>query len=239
MPPRTRPKKASLSTAHHARLRAKWRRWLTPMSSDLSDLFRRQEIFWQLQVVAKENPSILKNGAFFSWMCNNYIDAFAIRLRACVDQSKGSHSLWRLLYEALENPGAINITTHANLYRNTPYGVAFGESCFRNCVGQKASVLSDRAIRMDMKALEDSSDRLRRFVNKRVAHRNRPGAIRRVPTFDEIDNTLSVIDRLFCKYNFLLSASGMDSCRATAQYDWRDVLWQPWIPAGSPLRPEV
>ena len=209
------------------------------MSSDLSDLFRRQEIFWQLQEIAKENSAILKNGAFFAWMCNNYIDSFAIRTRAYVDQSKGSHSLWRLLFENLENPGAINITTHANLYRNTPYGAEFGRTCFKNCIGKNATVLSSHAIRRDLRALEDTSERLRRFVNKRVAHRNRLGAIRKIPTFNDVDNSLAVIDRIFCKYNLLLSASGMDSCRATAQYDWRHVLWHPWIPPGSRLRPEV
>ena len=209
------------------------------MSNDLSDLFRKQEIFWQLQEVAKNNPAILKNGAFFEWMCNNYVVAFAVRLRTFVDQSKNSHSLWRILFEVLENRGAINVTTHSNLYRNTPYGTDFGRRCFSNVVGATSTVLSQRTIRSDLRALEDASNRLRRFVNKRIAHRNTPGAIRRLPTFNEVDETLAVIDKLFCKYQFLLSASGMESCRATAQDDWRHVLWTPWIPVGSPLRPEV
>ena len=209
------------------------------MSDDLSDLFRKQEIFWQLQEVASNNPAVLRRGAFFQWMCNNYVVAFSVRLRAFVDQSKNSHSLWRLLYEALENPGIINIKTHSNLYRSTPLGTEFGDRCFRNIAGEKAQKLTQRAIRGDLRKLENSSNRLRRFVNKRVAHRNSPGAIRRLPTFNEVDSTLAEIDRIYCKYNSLLSASGVESCKATAQDDWRSVLWEPWIPEGNPLRPAV
>jgi hypothetical protein len=226
---RKRPKKYAENDHDFVRLRARWRRWLPTMSSDLSELFRKREIFWELQTVAKENNKVLNPGAFFGWMCNNYVVAVAIQLRAFVDTSK-SHSLWQMLFQILEQPGVIDIEYHSKMYRNSPGGIEFGRLCFRNCVGERANVLSTRAIKHDLRTLEDASDKLRRFVNKRIAHRNPKGAIRRLPTFNEIDSTMDAIDKMFCKDQFLLTASGMESCRATAQYDWRAVLWHAWVP---------
>ncbi len=50
-----------------------WQAWLKDLVVDLGHLLRKKEIFWELQEIAKENPKILSPGAFFKWMCTNYI----------------------------------------------------------------------------------------------------------------------------------------------------------------------
>ena len=70
--------------------------------------------------------------------------------------------------------------------------------------------------------------RIRRFVNKRVAHITAKGQLR-LPNFNELDAALDTIDRILCKYNLLLRAQGMTSAKATRQYDWTEVLTFPWI----------
>lgn len=89
---------------------------------------------------------------------------------------------------------------------------------------------------LDLRRIEDASERIRRFVNKRVAHRASQGAIRRLPYLNELDSALNTLDAVFCKYNLLLTAEGGSSLRATRQYDWREVLWNPWLPDGNKLR---
>lgn len=208
------------------------------MRHDLTDLLGRREIFWELQEVAKENGKILSPGAFFDWMCANYISAVSIGIRRFVDQHKGSHSLWRMLYEMLQHPGVLDREAHARMYMSTPMGVEFGRQCFNNVSGDASRILQP-SIRSDLRQLEDASDRVRRFVNKRIAHRTSPGEIRRMPKFEEVDAALNKLDELLSKYNFLLTAQGTDTFHATRQYDWREVLWEPWIPMGSSLRPEA
>jgi hypothetical protein len=156
-----------------------------------------------------------------------------------VDRSRDSHSLWRLLYEILENPGVISRAAHVRMYRSTPVGPALGHMSFDSVVGKGRQQLSQRAVRADLRRLEDASERVRRFVNKRIAHRTNPGDIRRLPTFNELDAALDKIDDVFCKYNLLLTAQGMTSAHATRQYDWREVLWEAWVPRGSKFRPET
>lgn len=209
------------------------------MKRDLTDLFGKREIFWELQEIAKENPKVLNPGSFFDWMCRNYVVTVAVGVRSFMDQSRDSHSLWRLLYEVLENPGVINRATHVQMYRSTPIGTELGHMSFNSVVGKGRRYLSQHAVRADLRKLENASERVRRFVNKRIAHRTNPGEIRRLPRFSEVDAALDKIDTVFCKYNLLLTAQGMTSAHATRQYDWREVLWEPWVPKGSKFRPEV
>lgn len=207
------------------------------MSADITDMLAKREMFWDLQEVAKENPKVLDPGSFFDWMCRNYVVTQTVGIRGFMDQSRDSHSLWRMLFEILEHPGVISRALHVRMYRTTPMREELGHMSFDAVVGETTRVLGQRAVRADMRRLEDASERVRRFVNKRIAHRTTPGKIRRLPKFDEVDSSLTVVDEIFCKYNLLLRASGMSTCHATRQYDWREVLWEPWVLKGGKLRP--
>ena len=83
-------------------------------------------------------------------------------------------------------------------------------------------MLPQRQIRADLRSLNKVSKRLYRFVNKKVAHRNPAGAIRRLPKIQEIDDALAVFDALLRKYDLLLTALGADKYfpgRAPAGWD--------------------
>jgi hypothetical protein len=212
---------------------------LPKISSDLTGLFRKREIFWDLQEIAKENPKVLSPGAFFDWMCKNYITAVTVSIRALMDQSSDVHSLWRMLYEILEHPGIISRRSHVSLYRTAPKELDLGNKTFDTVVGRSKQYLPNGMIRADLRKLEDASARVRRFVNKRVVHRTSPGEIRKIPKFAELDEVIDVLDRIFCKYDLLLTAAGTMSTRVERNNDWRRVLHTPWIEIGSKFRPKA
>ena len=236
---RNRPKKFKHNPSDHARLRKRWKKWLPEMRNDMSNALGKREIFWELQEVAKENQRILSPGAFFDWMCENYIATISIGVRSFTDQSKNSRSLWRMLYEILENPGVLDRESHARMYFSNPFGISFGRQCFNDVVGKDVQLLPQQVIRSDLRRLEDTSERVRRFVNKRIAHRTKRGELRRPPKFNELDAAIDNLDKTLCKYNFLLTGQSGESFHATRQYNWQEVLWEPWIPKGSKLHPDT
>lgn len=209
------------------------------MQSELTHLLGKREIFWELQEVAKENPRILEHGAFFDWMCKNYIAAATIGIRTFADQTRNVRSLWRMLYEILEHPGVLSRSAHKALYRGVPTFRDFplADLSFDHLAGKDKRAVSQHDIRGDIRALEDTSERVRKFANKRIAHRTSQREMRRLPNFYELDAAMDAIDKLFCKYNKILTASGMDSAFATRQYNWMEVLYEPWILPGSRFRP--
>ena len=239
MPRRLRPKTLKRNVDDHQKLIRRWKRWLPAMKRDLSDLLGKRDTFWQLQEVAEKNPKIMSPYSFFDWMCRNYVVSQTVGIRSFMDHSRDSRSLWRMLYEMLENPGVINRQTHVRMYARTPIGPELGHMTFDNVVGKGRSNVTQQVIRSDLRIIEDASERVRRFVNKRIAHKTAPGEIRRLPKFDDVDAALNKLDEIFCKYNLLLTGEGISSLHATRQFDWREVLLEPWIPKGSQLHPET
>jgi hypothetical protein len=232
MPPRKRPKKYKLVVADHPKLRRRWRSWLPALRFGLRELLGNREVFWQLQEVAKLNPKILKDGRFFDWMCVNYIRAQTVAIRSFDDHDRKSRSLARMIYEILENKGVINRETFVRMYMRESSEIARGNFDFDTLAGRNRTCLSQVTIRGDLKKIEDACERVRRFVNKRIAHLNKPGDIRRLPTYDEVDSALNVLDEVFCKYDLLLTAQGMTTMHATSQSEWREILWEAWVPKG-------
>ncbi len=237
---RKRPKQYSNSSAPHPKLRKRWRSWLPMMSTDLAHLLGRREIFWELQEIAKENSRILEHGAFFDWMCTNYVVTASIGIRSFTDQSKGVRSLWRMLFEMLEHPGVLSRSAHVALYKKAAISPHFdlANISFNNIAGKGRTSVSQQAIRTDLRALEDSSERVRRFVNKRIAHRTPQNELRRLPKFHELDQAMDTIDRIFCKYNLILTAKYMETAHATRQDNWKVVLYEAWIKPGSKFLPD-
>jgi hypothetical protein len=229
---RKRPRTFVADPRRHAALRRKWRLRLPSLITDLSDLLGKRALFRDLQEVARQNPKVLSPGAFFSWMTVNYLTAVNIGVRRLTDTRADVRSLWRLLYEVLGHPGVVNRRANRTIYGDP----TVADLSFDNIAGRGRSVLAQRIVRSDLRAIEDASERVRRFTNKRIAHHAAPGSLRKLPTYSELDRALDALDRILCKYNTLLTAGGLSTAHATSLFTWQEVLFEPWIPPGNPLR---
>lgn len=239
MPKRIRPRLFNENSLNHSKLRRKWKTWLPHLKDDLADLLRKKEIFWDLQKIAEENQKVLAPNTFFDWMCRNYIVAVCVGIRRFADQDKRSRSLWRMLFEILENPGVINRRYFLALGYNKSTKVRASEIAFDKIVGPDKDVLTQAQVRSDLRKIEDYTERIRRFTNKRIAHFSNPGSIKRLPIFDELDTALKSLDDTICKYNVLLAAEALNSLHAIHQYNWTEVLESPWILPGSKFSTEI
>lgn len=232
---RLRPKKKrkGLDQVAQARLRRKWQRWIRRISHDLGRELLNQETFVELREVVTRNPAIHSPGDIHHWMITNHIAASSLGVRRFADMDRRSISLGRLLFELLEYPGVLTREWHRTLYRTAPF---MADRTFDNIAGRRRTHLGPRVVRRDLRRLEQAVDRVRRFANKRIAHATQDGAIRRPPTFADLERALSVLDELVKRYRTLLTADGYVTFKPTRQYYWRKVFFQPWIPPGSPLR---
>ncbi|KAA3612579.1 MAG: hypothetical protein DWQ05_18165 [Calditrichaeota bacterium] len=233
---RKRPKSFNSDISNHARLRRKWRRWLPHLKKDIADLLVNNEIFWELQEIAEENKRILSNPTIFIWMCRNYVVTVSVGVRRLANintdnrSSRLSPSLWRMLYEILEYPGIINRNASLSLWGKERIE---GNRVFDILVGQGKRLLTQKQILKDLRNIEDTTERVYRFVNKKIAHFTQNSSIKRIPTFTELESSLKILDEIFCKYNMLLTGEGLKSVYAPPQNDWTEVFEEAWILPGS------
>lgn len=223
-----RPKtNCQISGSSASRLRLKWRKWIGAIAEDIGDQMASFDVYKELRSIVAANPGIQRPRYLHDWIFLNYARASTVRLRRFDDQDSRSQSLWRMLYEMLEYPGIITRRSHGALYSSNRHLAAL---TFDNAVGRGRECLGPGRIRQDLRRIEGSCARVRRFVNKRVAHAGAKGALRKPPTFGDLEQALHEIDSIVCYYQLLLTGTASQTQKPTFQFDWADVLRVPWLP---------
>jgi hypothetical protein len=86
-----------------------------------------------------------------------------------------------------------------------------------------STVCTDRAqLRKAAQTCED-------FADKRVAHRDK-GDPKTLPTFNDLDASLDLLDHLYTKYHLMFHAANMETLLPVRQYDWQVIFREKWIP---------
>jgi hypothetical protein len=169
---------------------------------DLGDLLVRHETFEQLRDIVSASPRTRAPGYFVNWLMTNYVTAATVGIRRLRDERSSGGSLGRLLLELIEHP-EVKVGSGRRIGR--------------------------REIRADRRELLRATGTIKRLVDKRVAHADKPGSMRRLPTYNDLDDAFQVLDRLVCKYAALMAGDGLVTCKPTRNYDWYKVLLIPWL----------
>lgn len=219
-------------------LRRRWRARLPRLVDDVSRLYFKRQVYRELLDVVNSNSAILNPAPFFNWLRDNYILAICIGIRRHTDADSRSISLRRMLEDLKQRPSAVNRRAFRALYRRHGRPAGWADATFDRLVGHTHRSLTAALVQTDIDAISAADARIRLFVNKRLAHAAPRSAIRKIPTFTDADRALEIIDRVLIKYHDLLTGHGLATAYATPQYDWRQVLYKPWIadPRSRPKR---
>lgn len=186
------------------------------------------ENFETLRGIARANPAVHHPADFYNWITGSYASAATMAIRRCDDVSWDSQSLGRMLYEMLEHPDVMTRRAHLALYTSSSN---FGHWTFDSIAGVGRQALGPRVIRRDLRRVERACSRIRRYANKRVAHRAGRGAIRRAPEFVDIKKALCELEDVAKTYHTLFTAKSLADLKPVRTYDWRVVFTRAWLSA--------
>lgn len=213
-------------------LRRKWRRWLKIIGNDLGWLLTSHDIFEEIQNIMRANKKIQSPDLFYRWMKDNYAARVALGIRRLVDPDrayKRAISLYRLIEDISKYPQAMTRNYYVSQYHKWMQKEGLADRDFDIFANKRGPLISAYKLNRDMKRLQRETQRIRTFTNKWIAHYDLKGRIRRLPTFKDVDETLKVVDAIFCKYYLLLTRGGMTTSKPVLQYDWKKPLRHPWI----------
>lgn len=211
--------------ASAAQLRARWRKWLIAIRLDVVQQLLDYETFAELGEIVNANSAIRRPADIHHWLLRNYAVAAAVGIRRLDDRDPRSQSLWRLLDEARANPGVLTRRAHRTLCRHSR---DMADPTFDSIAGRGAACVGHTAIEGDLRRLDRACARIRKFVNKRVAHVAPRGELRRIPTYGVFETALAEIEEIAKKYTVLLTAVSHLWLKPERQYDWRKVFDRPW-----------
>ncbi|MHB8679606.1 MAG: hypothetical protein ACYC7G_07720 [Rudaea sp.] len=197
------------------------------IKEELSDLVIARYTFQSVQKIISENPALHIHSSFYDYFAQTYVSHVVIGLRRQIKIDQRSISMARLLAEMIDTPEVLTRAHFVSLYADSAIP-GYADTDFNQFAKAGAPNVDPDLIRVDLERLKSTVARCEDFADKRVAHRDtrEPKAL---PTFNEVDECIEVLDKLWVRYFLLFHAQGMDSLLPTWQYDWTAIFRVPWI----------
>ncbi len=206
---------------------AKWQRWLNDVKQQMRSLFWSRQIFNETIEVIRANPLLPQENSFYGAMQMWYAASVLSGIRRQLKSSDQSISLVRILEEIRDQPALLSRTRWRTLHVGTSIPISMVDLSFTRLVGNGETVDS-ASVEADLVSLKAIAQKCEAYTDKRVAHHDR-GLDPELPTYNDLNATLSALDELFQKY-YLLVTGDNALTEANIAYNWKQVFHHPWAP---------
>jgi len=204
----------------------RWKRWLGHIREDITTLAVHRHIYREVTGMISANPRLQVPSSFYDWVRIAHVNDMTLGIRRLVDWDSRSISFIRLIEEIKDHPEVLTRRRYVALYRT---GLKrLGHRDFDRFARPGRNEINPALIARDRQALVKAQERLRRFVNKHVAHRSRY-PMRRLPTYADLDACVDPLEGLLKKYVLLLEAQGLTRVLPVWQYDWKAPFRIAWV----------
>lgn len=205
-----------------------WNGWLSSIYTDIQQTLVNRHIFRETMAVVQANPKIQTDDTFYSWMRMVHSQAAVVAIRRQADRRKDVASLARLLGEIGKSPAVVSRNRFVALYTANDLPADMGHRDFDKFAGKGEPHISTAMVQQDIDQLQKKTASIRLFSHKRVAHYDHK-AFQTVPTWQELDDCLDLLETLLKKYLSVFRAEAHVSIEPTWQFDWKEIFMMPWI----------
>ncbi|MGB8225346.1 MAG: hypothetical protein WCE45_00570, partial [Sedimentisphaerales bacterium] len=166
--------------------RRKWGKWLKSIEQDLADLLISHDIFKEVSSIVMANKNIQSPVLLHRWINHNYLCRVSIGVRRLRDIDKRSISLFRLIEDILEHPGAISRDYFTAKYPKWMQERGIADYDFNKFANKGEQMLSVSKLKRDLNKLKRDTDKIKKFTNKWVAHSDINRRKSKIPTYEYI-----------------------------------------------------
>jgi hypothetical protein len=206
----------------------KWDEWLDVLGNQIIDLYTQRHIYKQVRQILEENPKVQQPDDFFFWLSVWYSSSMAVAVRRLADRDKGSISFHTLLDDIKTNPTVISRTRFKQLFVDGNYREYLADADFDRYVGIGNENLSLSVVQNEIDELIRKTAKLRRYVNKRVAHHDEK-EFNDIPKYSDLDEAIDFLGSLYKHYFLIIKCLDPGDLLPHWGYDWQDVFRYPWL----------
>jgi len=218
----------------------KWNKWIDIIRSEITDLSINRNIFWEVQDIIKNNPKIQKPSSFYEFLVHIYVASALMGIRRQVKIDENSISFARLQKEICHTPEILSRKRFFNLYKGSSVEKIakrmgstvekFVSRDFDKFAGKIGNHVDPELIKLDFEELKSKAQKCEKYADRRVAHFDKQ-PMSNIPTFEDLDNCIDVLEKLLKKYYLLFRAGSLASILPVSQnkYDWKAIFKEAWI----------
>ena len=206
----------------------KWYQWLEVLHTEIQDLVVAKHTFLEVQKMIRDNPQLHLPSSFYDYLSRTYVSHSVIGIRRQIKLSGDSISIVRLFKEMIASPRSFSRDHYTQKYKGSVVE-DLADNDFNRFALSDSSHIDSNLIQSDLTCLKEAAKRCEDYADKRIAHRDTREP-KELPTFNEVDDCINLLDELYVKYYLLFHASSMDTLLPTWQYDWQAIFHVPWLP---------
>jgi hypothetical protein len=195
---------------------------------DVTGLVENQYVFDRFRVLLKPNEEITNN-VFFDHYILNYVSTMVSGVRRQIDRRTSLGGLRKLLENMETHPDFVTKERFLRPYKasGVPMMDHVGEGFWNEKYGG-GDILDVNIIKTDLALLDSVTLKLKDFVDKRIAHKDKEWADYEL-TYGELDRAIEVLEELTIKYRSLLTGDGFEKLLPTFHYDWEEIFNVAWV----------
>ena len=205
-----------------------------PIETEVIRMMGNRSIFQKVVEISKKNTQIDKGNSFWDFFKESYIALMVSAVCRQIDTDTRSSSLINLLNKIMEPSVAESLTKdwYCQQYHKDDdimpkFMEGIGKSDFEDHFGSKDFVDPD-IVQADINKLAEKTKKIKKFRNKRIAHRDKRNNLIFDVNFNDLDKVVETIRKITSKYYLLLKQGGNDLVPVD-QTDWQDIFTVPWI----------
>lgn len=205
----------------------KWIKWLDIIHDDLQQIVIHKNIFLRVGEIVKSNNTIQIPSAYYDFIGCSYTAFMIMGIRRQTKVNSQSISFSRLLKEICESPEKLSREYFKSLYTGSVVE-DLADKDFDKFSGDNKNHIDAKMVEEDLLNLTNSGKLIEELADKRIAHYDKQRPII-IPTYNDLDECVELLDKLYCKYKLVLHASWQDTLLPTYQYDWEEVFRHKWL----------
>ena len=207
----------------------KWLKWMRVIRDEIQLLVWEAKMFWEVQDIIRQNPRIQNPNPFYRYLGRSYVSHTLAGLRRQIKPQKDSISFVGLLEDIAQHPTELSLAYYRSRRGEfIVYDRDVTKEEFSKYADSTAEYVCPQKVTADVDTLKKAAEACEEFADKRIAHRDRREP-KIVPTYNQLDNCIKLLDEIYVKYHLLFYAVGMTTLYAEFQYDWKAPFREPWL----------
>ncbi len=202
-----------------------WIDWLDQLWDDVHGLVHSLLIFrgWN-EIVAAADSHTTTPGNFHQWVNHNYVAYLAVTIRRLTDTRRDTVSLVRLLDDVARNTS--DLSREWFLARAIPQDRPLAERQFRQLSTASGAHIAQRIPRGDRERLIADCDKIKSYVDTRLAHLRREQLPVEGLTFGDAHRAGASIYSMYRKWHEILTEH---SLAPLLPEPWQQIFTIPWL----------
>ena len=202
---------------------------LDSIENSLTLLFSSRFFYREFVEIINANPKLRRGNHFLTWIANNYLFSASMSLRRLLDRRRDTNSLVQLINALKRDKYLLSREIYIRKFIE---GSGFTERdanyFFDLIAGVGTNDYDIGRIDDEMKKIEENWDRLKSYIDERIAHESR-NLSSDLPTVSDLDECIDKLGEITKPIIEVLVCKSISSYTPDIQYPWREVFSFPWI----------